>query len=190
MSLLSEIMQHNAEFVSRKGYEPFRTTNLPDKKMVIVSCMDTRLIELLPHAMNIKNGDVKVIKNAGAIVSHPYGSVMRSILVAVYNLGAQEVAVIGHHGCGMAGMNCGKVIEAAKARGISEDVFNAVRSSGVDLDGWLTGFADVGDGVRESVKRVKNHPLLPDDVPVHGLVIDPDTGKLDWIVNGYEHVEV
>ena len=61
----------------------------PDKKMVILSCMDTRLIELLPKAMNLKNGDAKIVKNAGAIVTQPFGNVMRSILVALYKLKAE-----------------------------------------------------------------------------------------------------
>ncbi|MEB8646758.1 carbonic anhydrase, partial [Bacillus cereus] len=26
-----------------------------------------------------------------------------------------------------------------------------------------------------------------EEVPVHGLVIDPDTGKLDLVVNGYDN---
>ena len=96
MSILSDILEHNVTFVQQRAYEPFRTDRFPDKKLVVLTCMDTRLVELLPHAMNIRNGDAKVIKNAGAIVSHPFGSVMRSILVAVYELMAAEVAVVGH----------------------------------------------------------------------------------------------
>ena len=187
MSLISEIMTFNASFVDRREYEAFRTNGFPDKKLVIVTCMDTRLIELLPRAMNFRNGDVKVIKNAGALVTHPYGSVMRSILVAVYNLNVQEVAVVGHHDCGMTGMNSDRVIEAAKHRGISEEVFNQVRQSGIDLDKWLEGFSHVADGVRESVHRIRKHPLLPKDVAVHGLLVDPATGGLEWIVNGYDN---
>src|SRR5580658_6982492 len=106
MSLLSEILAQNASFVERREYEPFRTDAFPDKKLVVLSCMDSRLVELLPRAMNLRNGDAKMIKNAGAIVSHPFGSVMRSILVAVYELMAAEVAVVGHHGCGMTGLSC------------------------------------------------------------------------------------
>lgn len=186
MSLIPKILEYNQGFVERREYEAFETDRFPDKKLVILSCMDTRLVELLPRAMNFKNGDVKVIKNAGGLVSHPYGSVMRSILVAVYNLNAQEVAVIGHHGCGMAGMNSERVIEAAQQRGISHDVFDAVRATGVDLDDWLQGFDNVADGVRDSVQQIRSHPLLPGDVAVHGLLIDPATGKLEWLVNGYE----
>ncbi len=185
MSLISEILAHNEAFVERREYEAFRTDRFPDKKLVILTCMDTRLVELLPRAMNIRNGDVKVIKNAGAIVSHPFGSVMRSILVAVYQLGAEEVAVIGHHGCGMTGLNCGQVLDKVRERGIGEETLKFLKHCGVDLQSWLTGFADVESGVRASVDVVRNHPLLPRDVVVHGLVIHPETGKLELLVDGY-----
>jgi carbonic anhydrase len=188
MSLLSEILDHNRTFVERKEYVPFLTDRFPNKKLVILTCMDTRLVELLPRAMNVHNGDVKIIKNAGAIVSHPFGSVMRSILVAVYQLGAAEVAVIGHHGCGMAGLSCEPVLEKMRDRGVPAEVLNTLSHSGIDLKHWLTGFHDVQTGVRESVAMVKNHPLLPKEVPVHGMVIHPETGHLELLVDGYQAV--
>src|SRR5687767_1272381 len=178
MEILTEILSHNAEFVERKEYVSFLTDRFPDKKLVVLTCMDTRLVELLPRAMGVRNGDIKLIKNAGAIVSHPFGSVMRSILVAVYELGAAEVAVVGHHGCGMTGLSCARVLEKAKARGVSEETLATLSNSGIDLQRWLTGFERVEDGVRQSVEAIRNHPLLPRDVSVHGLIICPDTGKL------------
>lgn len=95
MVSLTSILEHNQRFVREKKYEPYRTTKFPSKKLVIVTCMDTRLTELLPQAMGLKNGDAKIVKNAGAIVSHPFGSVMRSILVAIYELQAEEVCIVG-----------------------------------------------------------------------------------------------
>jgi carbonic anhydrase len=185
MSLISEILESNESFVARRDYEPFRTDRFPNKKLVVLTCMDTRLVELLPRAMNLASGDVKMIKNAGAIVSHPFGSVMRSILVAVYELGAEEVAVVGHHGCGMAGLSCSRVLEKAKSRGVSEKTLATLSNSGIDLQRWLTGFERVEDGVRQSVDQIRNHPLLPRGVPVHGLIACPETGKLDLLVDGY-----
>src|ERR1043166_798121 len=113
MSIIGDILEFNRGFVARREYEAYRTTRFPNKKLVVVTCMDTRLVELLPRAMNLRNGDVKIIKNAGAIVSHPFGSVMRSILVGVYELGAEEVAVVGHTGCGMAGLSCKQIGRAS-----------------------------------------------------------------------------
>src|SRR5579862_1892302 len=184
MSILSDILDHNAEFVARKGYEPFRTDVFPDKKLVVLTCMDTRLVELLPHAMNLRNGDAKVLKNAGAIVSHPFGSVMRSLLVAVYELGAEEVAVVGHYGCGMTGLSCERVLGKALARGIPEETVQMLQNSGINLQEWLTGFASPEEGVRKSVDVIKKHPLLPKDVLVHGLMICPETGRLDLLIDG------
>lgn len=185
VSILSDILTHNAEFVERREYEPFRTDMFPDKKLVVLTCMDTRLIELLPRAMNLRNGDAKVIKNAGAIVSHPFGSVMRSMLVAVYELMAAEVAVVGHYGCGMTGLSCARVLEKAVARGITPATLRSIEEAGVDLQKWLCGFDSPEEGVRQSVTIIRQHPLLPKDVPVHGLIISPETGRIDVLSDGY-----
>lgn len=186
MSSLQDILVFNEKFVSEKKYEQFETTKYPKKKMVILTCMDTRLLELLPNALNIKNGDVKIVKNAGALVTHPFGSIMRSILVAVYQLQAEEVMVIGHHDCGMSGMKAEVVIEEMKKRGIEEKTIKTLKYSGVDVEGWLHGFDSVEDSVSHSVDVIRNHPFMAKDIPVHGLVIDPKTGKLDLVTNGYE----
>jgi carbonic anhydrase len=185
MTILSEILEHNESFVASREYEAFRTDQFPTRRLVILTCMDTRLIELLPRAMGVRNGDVKMIKNAGAIVSHPFGSVMRSILLAVYELGALEVAVIGHHDCGMTGLSCSKVLEKVRKRVADPNVIETLGHAGIDLATWLVGFDRVEDGVRKSVEMIRHHPLLPSDVPVHGLIMHPETGKLDMLVDGY-----
>ena len=181
MSILSEILEHNRHFVAGKEYEKFATDRFPNKKIVVVTCMDTRLVELLPAAMNLRQGDAKVLKTAGAIVAHPFGGIMRSILVAVYQLGAQEIAVVGHHGCGMTGLNCGMILDAARQRGVEESVINTLRHAGIDMDRWLEGFATPAEGVKQSVRTIREHPLLPKDIVVHGLLISPETGKLEIV---------
>ena len=73
--------------------------------------MDTRLTELLPAALGIRNGDVKIIKNAGGVVSHAFGSVVRSVLVGIFELGIEEVMVIGHTDCGVQHINSDMMIK-------------------------------------------------------------------------------
>ena len=63
--MINEILEYNKQFVEEKEYQRYITNKFPDKKIAIVSFMDTRLIELLPAALGIKNGDAKIIKNAG-----------------------------------------------------------------------------------------------------------------------------
>ncbi len=147
MRILDEVLAYNEQFVKDKEYEEFATSKLPNKRMVILSCMDTRLMKLFPHALNVKNGDVKLIKNAGAVINHPFGSVMRSILVAVYQLQADEVLVIGHHDCGMGGLKADDMIPNMKKRGVTQKTLDTLEYSGINVQSWLKGFSNVEDSV-------------------------------------------
>lgn len=184
MNQLEHMLEFNKNFVETGGFEEFKADKYPFKKMVVFSCMDTRLSSLLPSALNLKNGDAKIIKNAGAVIMHPFGSVMRSIIVAVYELGANEVFVIGHKGCGMSSINTEDLIGKMKAEGVSEETFKMLSYSGVDVKKWLHGFDCVEQSVKESVDKISNHPLVPSHVLVHGLIMDPETGGLDLVVDG------
>lgn len=186
MSILEEILDFNQEFVASGEYAQFFSNKYPERELAILSCMDARMVELLPRALGLKNGDAKLIKNAGAVVTHPWGSVMRSLLVAVYELRAEEICVVAHHDCGMRAIDPARILDNARERGVSEDTIVTLRAAGIDLDSWLKGFDNVQDSVRHTVATIRSHPLMPRDIPVHGLVIHPTTGQLDVLVDGYQ----
>lgn len=181
MSKLEEILEYNKKFIQNKDYEEYIATKIPKKKMAILSCTDTRLIELLPKAMNIKNGDAKIIKDAGATVMHPFGGVMRSVLVAVYELGAEDIFVVGHHGCGMSNLDAKSLVDKIREKGIKEETISILNNAGFDIKKWLHGFESVEESIKESVKMIKNHPLMHKDIRVHGLIMNSET---DIVING------
>ncbi|MEZ3578141.1 MAG: carbonic anhydrase [Muribaculaceae bacterium] len=176
--MIDEILAHNRDFVATRGYERYATSKYPDKRIAIVTCMDTRLVELLPAALGIRNGDVKMIKNAGGTITNPFDSTMRSILVAVYELGVNEVMVIGHTGCGVQGMDSAEMLRLMRERGIDDEHISLMRHCGIDLDSWLHGFDDTPAAIRETVDLVRHHPLMPADVKVAGYIMDSVTGEL------------
>lgn len=176
--MIDEILKHNAEFVASKGYEAFATDKYPEKRIAIVTCMDTRLTHLLPAALGLKNGDVKIIKNAGGTITHPFDSTLRSILVAVYELGVNEIMVIGHTECGVQGMDASDMLHHMRQRGIDDEHISLMRHCGIDLDRWLHGFDDTPSAVLETVDLIRNHPLVPRDISVRGFIIDSTTGQL------------
>lgn len=182
MSAAEEILSFNKNFVENGEYEKFVTTKYPNKKTAILSCMDTRLTELLPAAMNFKNGDIKIIKNAGAMISHPFGSVMRSLLVAIYELQVEEVLVVGHYDCGMQALRPESMMEKMRARGVDARELELIEYCGIDIKQWLKGFDSPEESVRETVRVIKTHPLIPADVLVSGFLMDPHTGRLDVVV--------
>lgn len=176
--MIDEILQHNRRFVSDRGYEKFATSKYPDKRIAIVTCMDTRLVELLPAALGVRNGDVKMIKNAGGVITNPFDSTMRSLLVAVYELGVDEIMIVGHTGCGVQGMDASHMLHLMRERGVPEEHIQLMRHCGIDLDTWLHGFDDTSEAVRETVDLVSHHPLMASDVRVAGYIMDSETGLL------------
>lgn len=184
MSVLNTLLEHNRNFVANHEFEQFKTDKFPDKNLLVLACMDARLVELLPKAMGLKNGDAKLIKNAGALVTHPWGSVMRSIVVAIYQLRVDEICVVAHDDCGMNAINPAQVLACAIDRGVPAQTIDTLRFAGIDLDSWLKGFDNVDDSVRHTVGLIRQHPLVPKDIPVHGMVIHPETGALKLVVDG------
>lgn len=176
--MIEEMLRFNRRFVETKEYEKYKTSKYPDKKIAIVTCMDTRLVELLPAALGIKNGDVKMIKNAGGTITNPFDSTVRSLLVAIYELGVTEVMIIGHTGCGVQGMDANEMLNLMRSRGISDEHINLMMHCGIYLKSWLHGFEDTHAAVEETVDLVRNHPLIPTDVTVKGYIMDSLTGEL------------
>ena len=176
--MIEEIREFNKSFVKDEKYQSYITSKYPDKKLAILTCMDTRLTELLPAALGLKNGDVKLIKNAGGVISNPFGSVVRSLLIAVYELGVETILVIGHTDCGVQHMDSRAMIDSMKQRGVSQEAIDMIHYCGIDFEKWLSGFDDVNTSVQETVELLKHHPLIPEDVQIGGFVMDSTTGEL------------
>ena len=175
MTNIDSVLAFNREYVASKGYEKHITDKFPDKKLAVLSCMDTRLSVLLQEALGLKNGDAKIIKNAGAVIPSPWDSAMRSLIVAVYELGVTEIMVVAHTTCGACHMSFHHFREEMLKRGIPA---SELERTDVNLNDWLEGFHDTEKSVRETVSAIVNHPLIPSDVTVRGFIIDSVTGEL------------
>lgn len=180
MALLDEILEHNARFVAERE-RPLGKS--PVKKIALFTCMDTRLVEFLEPAMGLKRGDAQVIKNAGNTIIDPFGGVMRSLVVAVHAMGCEEIYVIGHRDCGMSQIDGENLERRMLERGIDPEVITSLHGS---LTEWLGAFKDPYGNLHRVVEVIRNSPLIPKDVPVHGLMFDPAKGRLELLVNGHD----
>ncbi|MBO7608904.1 MAG: carbonic anhydrase [Muribaculaceae bacterium] len=179
--MIDQIIDFNRNFVAQKAYEKYVTDKYPNKKLAVLTCMDTRLTELLPAALGLKNGDAKIVKNAGGLVISPFDSAMRSLIVAIYELGVNEIMVVAHSNCGACHMSYSHFHHEMIDRGVTEDTLDTIRKSGIDLETWLEGFKDTPTSVRKTVDTIKTHPLIPRDIIVRGFIIDSVTGELEEI---------
>lgn len=181
--LLDEILAHNRRFVEDRE-RPI--SKAPAKKIALFTCMDTRLVDFLESALGLGRGDAKVIKNAGATLIDPGGGVIRSLVVAVHGLGCEEIYVVGHTDCGMA-----QIVEAdfeatMQKRGVPADAIAALQPG---LREWLGAFQDPYGNVKRVAGMIRENRLIPRDVPVHGLMFDSVSGRLELLVNGYQQQE-
>ena len=177
MKEIDEMLAFNREYVQGKRYEKHVTDGKPKRKTLILTCMDTRLSVMLPDALGISNGDCKVVKVAGGVIQDDYGSVIRSILVGIYELGIKEIMVIHHTDCGACHMSGTHMVELMRNCGITPEQI-AEADSHTPLTQWLDGFHHTEESVRTTVRTIRHHPLVPTSVSVRGFIIDSKTGEL------------
>ncbi|WP_421077684.1 carbonic anhydrase [Methanothermococcus sp. Ax23] len=140
----------------------------PKKKLAIVSCMDTRLVNFLSEKLGIDRGDAKVIKNAGNIITE---DTLRSLVVAIYLLDVNKIMVVGHTDCGMKSVDVEDIKKKMVERG-ANPYFTP------NLEQWLGKIDSEEDNIIKGAELIKNHPAIPNDVDVRGYIIDVETGEL------------
>lgn len=175
---MSDILANNRAFAERGGMDKRPATGRPARQLAIVTCMDARLTELLPQALGIHDGDAAIIQVAGATIVDPYGEAMRSLIVAIAELGVTDVMVIGHTDCGTCGMEANHLLAALEQAGVPHDAVEAELAREPRARDVLTGFNRLEDEVARSVQAIRSHPLVPESVNVTGFTIDVETGAL------------
>lgn len=186
MSLLDEVLAANHTFLAQ-GMPP-QAGHLPRRHAAVITCMDTRLVGLLEPALGLSRGDVVELRIAGANIPEdaPFDSdLIRSLVGAIHLLGVREVLVVAHHRCGMSHVD-GRAVEASmQALGVDPAAAPAYRQAGAEgVARWMGTFEDVRANVARVAQVIRSHPYIPRSVPVHALVIDPDTGALELVARG------
>lgn len=179
MSVLKEVLDANKKYVDSFG-EKGTLALPPARGFAILTCMDARL-DPAKYA-GLSEGDAHVIRNAGARASD---DAIRSLVISYKLLGTKEWFVIHHSNCGMEFFTdvamrdlLSKSLETA-ALG-SEGFYDVGKGPGSNegayID-WLT-ISDRDKAVIEDVQRIRRHPLVPSNIPIHGYIYEVETGKL------------
>lgn len=135
----------------------------PIKNIVILTCMDSRLEPLKFAGLNL--GDAHILRNAGGRASD---DAIRSLIISNKMLGTNEFYVIHHSDCGL------ETFTNEDMKSKFEGVKDRTQIENID---WLT-IEDREGSVRNDVQRIRNHPLVADDIKVYGFIYDVKTGKL------------
>ncbi len=180
--VLKEVLEANKDYASDfgdKGDLPMP----PGRHFAILTCMDARL-DPAKYA-GLAEGDAHVIRNAGGRASD---DAIRSLVIYYKLLGTREWFVIHHTDCGM---------ETFTDEIMRDLLASSLKTATVDETGWH----DSGEGpgstegrfidwltisnnaksVVEDVKRIREHPLVPGDIPIYGYIYDVKSGRLQEV---------
>jgi carbonic anhydrase len=176
--ILTEVLKANEGYASSfdKGHLPLP----PGRHFAILTCMDARL-DPAKYA-GLAEGDAHVTRNAGGRASD---DAIRSLVISYKLLGTREWFVIHHTDCGM---------ELFTNEIMTDLLSSSLDTATIDANGWR----DVGQGpgspegryinwltiknqeqsVAEDVARIRNHVLVPKNIPIYGFIYDVRSGKL------------
>lgn len=145
-----------------------------------LTCIDVRLNPLIPEVLGIPESEFIWLRNAGNIITSSTSSTMRSLALACAVKGAKEIVILGHTDCRVRQTTIMQLTDRFRAMGID-------RSQLPDnLAEYFGIFASEQQNVLRGVEIVRSSPLIGPRIPVHGLLVDIESGRLDWLVNGYE----
>jgi carbonic anhydrase len=131
--------------------------------IAIVTCMDSRIDPL--GMLGLAPGDAKIFRNPGGRVTP---QALEALVLGVHLLQVKRILVVPHTRCAMASAT----LEELRVR-VGE-------SAGQDASWQHFGVVeDQEAALRDDVRQVRSHPLIPDSVAVGGFLYDVDTGLIE-----------
>lgn len=179
--ILDEVLTANQSYAANFG-DKGKLPMPPGRRFAILTCMDARL-DPAKYA-GLAEGDAHVIRNAGGRASD---DAIRSLVISYKLLGTKEWFVVHHTDCGMETFTDGVMRKLLRG---------SLKTASVDASGWhdpggggshegehisWLPIANLEQSVVEDVQRIRAHPLVPRDIPIHGYIYDVRTGKLNEV---------
>ena len=185
--ILDEVMAANVRYVAAFGGKG-ELALPPARRFAILTCMDARL-DPAKYA-GLSEGDAHVIRNAGGRATD---DAIRSLVISHKLLGTLEWFVIHHTGCGM------ELFSDAVMADLLEDnlatasfdgrTWSNPRHGGGSAAGHFIKWHTIDkqeESVLQDVRRIREHPLVPRNIPIYGYVYDVKSGRLNEVARATE----
>ena len=180
--ILKEVLEANERYAETFG-DKRELAMPPARRFAVLTCMDARLDPA--KFAGLTEGDAHVIRNAGGRASD---DAIRSLVISYKLLGTREWFVIHHTNCGMEfftndsirGLLANSLETAELGPGGFRDVGTGPGSTEGEYIEWLT-ISDQARSIVHDVERIREHPLVPDTIPIYGYLYDVSSGRLTEI---------
>ena len=165
MSIIDNAIKANRKY--SHTHNP-KLAQRPYPKIAVVTCMDPRLSHL-PEILGVPHADIDVIRTGGPAVTE---DVLAELVVSTRVLGAREIMLLNHTGCGFTTFTDDEL--NAKVAAETGD------SSPAPMH--FHAYKDPEQNTREQIRLVRSHPWSAKEIPVRGFVFDMATGLLSEVV--------
>ena len=184
MPLFESIIDANHRAVAGDASAGLHPADFADALPVVaLTCVDPRLNAYFPNALALPTEQFIWLRNAGNIITSTLSSTMRSLALACAVKGGREIAVIGHSDCQVCKTPTMALLDKLRALGVDRSRLPE------NLNEFFGMFGSERQNVIKACDLIRNSPLIGPKIPVHGLLLDLETGRLDWLVNGYETLQ-
>src|SRR6266851_9672949 len=185
MRLFEAIIDANHRAIAGDSGAGIRPADFEEELPVVaLTCIDPRLNALFPNVLGLPGEQFIWLRNAGNIITGPLSSTLRSLALACAVKGGKEIAIIGHTDCLVGKTNTMQLLQRLRSLGIERHVLPD------NINEFFGIFASERQNVIKGSDIARHSPLIGPRIPVHGLMVDIQTGKLDWLVNGYQALEL
>src|SRR6266478_5528184 len=184
MRLLEAIIDANHRALAGDAEAGVHPADFEDElPIVALTCIDARLNPLMPAVLGVPAEEFIWLRNAGNIITGPLSSTMRSLALACAVKGGREIAIIGHTDCLVGHTTTMDLIDRLRTLGVERHLLPD------NINEFFGLFSSERANVIKACDIARSSPLVGPKVPVHGLLVDIQSGKLEWLVNGYQAVE-
>jgi carbonic anhydrase len=157
--LREDIKEANDAYAA--GFGDGHLARRPARRLAVLTCIDARMD---PHRfLGLAPGDAVIVRNAGALATD---DALRTLAVAHWLLGVEELLVVGHTDCGLHGADNAEISAQIRAGGGDPG----------DVD--FLPFGDLEQRVAASVARIRESRLFPPSFVVGGYVYEVRSGRL------------
>jgi carbonic anhydrase len=184
MRLFEAIIEANHRAVAGDTTAGLHPADFADELPVIaLTCIDPRLNAFFPNVLALPAEQFIWLRNAGNIIFDPMSSMTRTLALACAVKGGREIAIIGHTDCLVCKTTVLQLLDKFKALGVEWRLLPD------NLNEFFGLFSSERQNVIKGCDIVRHSPLIGPKIPVHGFLLDIETGKLEWIVNGYDTLQ-
>ena len=175
-----------------------------ENRVAVVTCMDSRIN--IPNILGLPLEKMLIIRNAGGRVTD---DVLRSLTISHKLLGVEQIFLIQHTDCGLQ-----KITNDVMNNLLEESIFKAelIQNCNITLEplqnnrmcqwrnnsqccgyhqerkkiNWLPIEEGLFESVFTDVQKIRNHPLIPSNVPVYCFIFEVTTGELIQVPKAME----